>query len=114
MVAGQSIETEELYYSTRLKIKKRKVYLYEIILYLKIRKQIIFFSRSYNFFWLFSTDDHLKQQIQLGIAEYHKYTCLRIVPRTNQKDYIRIRRPAEGLVCYINMNMFSKYIACFS
>ncbi|KAJ7378878.1 hypothetical protein OS493_020483 [Desmophyllum pertusum] len=32
-----------------------------------------------------SVDDHLRQQIDLGIIEYHKYTCLRLVKRTNEK-----------------------------
>ncbi|KAJ7378866.1 metalloendopeptidase [Desmophyllum pertusum] len=41
-----------------------------------------------------SVDDHLRQQIDIGIKEYHKYTCLRFVKRTNEKDYIRVMKPA--------------------
>lgn len=43
-----------------------------------------------------SVDDHLKSQIEEGIREYHKYTCLQFVKRTNQRDYIRIVKPASG------------------
>ncbi|XP_031553034.1 zinc metalloproteinase nas-6-like isoform X2 [Actinia tenebrosa] len=43
-----------------------------------------------------SVDDYLRQQIDIGIAEYHKYTCLRFVKRTVEKNYIRIVKPASG------------------
>ena len=44
----------------------------------------------------FFVDDYLRSQIDEGIKEYHKYTCLRFVKRTNEKDYIRIMKPASG------------------
>ncbi|CAH3015497.1 unnamed protein product, partial [Porites evermanni] len=43
-----------------------------------------------------SVDDHLASQIAEGIKEYHKYTCLRFVKRTTEKDYIRVMKPASG------------------
>lgn len=43
-----------------------------------------------------SVDDHLASQIAEGIKEYDKYTCLRFVKRTTEKDYIRVMKPASG------------------
>ncbi|KAK3697014.1 hypothetical protein QZH41_002918 [Actinostola sp. cb2023] len=43
-----------------------------------------------------SVDDYLRKQIDIGIAEYHKYTCLRFVKRTYEKDYIRVVKPSSG------------------
>lgn len=43
-----------------------------------------------------SVDDYLRNQIDEGIKEYHKYTCLRFVKRTNERDYIRVMKPASG------------------
>nr|QNH72394.1 toxin candidate TRINITY_DN32249_c4_g5_i3 [Pachycerianthus borealis] len=43
-----------------------------------------------------SVDAVLKQAMLDGIAEYNKYTCLKIIPRTNERDYIRIVKPQSG------------------
>ncbi|XP_048584443.1 zinc metalloproteinase nas-15 isoform X2 [Nematostella vectensis] len=43
-----------------------------------------------------SVDAHLESQIYKGIEHYHKYTCLRFVKRTTEKDYIRVMKPQSG------------------
>ncbi|XP_054715102.1 astacin-like metalloprotease toxin 5 [Uloborus diversus] len=40
--------------------------------------------------------------IQQGMANYHQYTCIRFVPRTNQMNYIKI---FMGQGCYSNVGM---------
>ena len=56
-------------------------------------RQLAFYIVNCCFFFV---DDYLRSQIDEGIKEYHKYTCLRFVKRTNEKDYIRIMKPASG------------------
>ena len=56
-------------------------------------RQLQFYIVKCCFFFV---DDYLRSQINDGIKEYHKYTCLRFVKRTNQKDYIRVMKPASG------------------
>jgi len=34
--------------------------------------------------------DAQRQVIASGMNEYHKYTCIRFVPRSDEEDYIQI------------------------
>lgn len=50
-----------------------------------------------------SVDATLKQAMLDGIAEFNKYTCLKIIPRTNERDYIRIVKPNTGCNSMVGM-----------
>jgi hypothetical protein len=41
---------------------------------------------------MFSLDSKARCAIGYAMNQYHKNTCIRFVPRTNQKDYIHIRK----------------------
>jgi hypothetical protein len=41
---------------------------------------------------MFSSDSKGRNVIGYAMNQYHKNTCIRFVPRTNQKDYIHIRK----------------------
>ena len=46
--------------------------------------------------------DIQRQIIASAMNEYHKNTCIRFVPRTNERDYIEIRsQPEPALTGYL-------------
>lgn len=42
-----------------------------------------------NFDYKWSLDAAAKAVVEAAIADYHKYSCLRFVPRTNERDYVQ-------------------------
>jgi hypothetical protein len=44
---------------------------------------------------IFSADNQ-RQKIASGINEFHKATCIRFIPRTNEADYISIQKSGTG------------------
>lgn len=50
----------------------------------------------------FANNPHHKDLIQQSIRDYHTKTCIRFIPRSNQRNYIRIF-PGAGCYSYIGM-----------
>ena len=54
------------------------------------------FLRLYIYYTIILIADYDRQVIASGINEYHKVTCIRFVPRTNEIDYVIIQKTGTG------------------
>ena len=36
--------------------------------------------------------------IAVAMRDYHKYTCIRFIPRTKETDYLTLQKTGDGLV----------------